>query len=89
MQANSTTAEAAKGATRDKVTYVSASKREVGRKVMSKKGEAQRLGAPKVRKGWNQVHNLSREQLNNTPLSAQELAGQHVSTQGRAEVWTV
>ena len=32
------------------------------------------MGAPKVRKGWNQVHNLSREQLNNMPLSAQELA---------------
>ena len=35
---------------------------------------AQRLGAPKVRKGWNQVHNLNREQLRNTPLSVQELA---------------
>ena len=63
-----------KAPTRDKINSVSASKREVRRKVMSKKGEAQRLGAPKVRKGWNQVHNLSREQLNNTPLSAQELA---------------
>ena len=52
-----------KAPTRDKVTSVSASKCEVRRKVMSKKDKAQRLGAPKVRKGRNQVHNQSMDQL--------------------------
>jgi hypothetical protein len=45
----------------------------IQRKVGKKQRSSQRVGA-KVRKGWNRVHNASREQLNNTPLSAKELS---------------
>ena len=40
-----------RAATRDKITSVSASNREMRRNVMRKKDEVQRFGAPKVRTG--------------------------------------